>query len=94
MLSKAAIAGFTIIELAVVFIIIGLLAAIVLVGRDLIHTAEIVDTIRQVDEYNTAVAAFQTKYYCLPGDCANAGQLGFDPESSGNGDGVIGGCSS
>lgn len=82
--------GFTLIELSIVLVIIGLIIGGILVGRDLIKTAEIRATIAQNEEFNTAVNAFRTKFNCLPGDCVSAVEFGFDPTTVGNGDGRIG----
>lgn len=82
--------GFTLIELSIVLVIIGLIVGGVLVGRDLINAAEIRATVRQIEQFNAAANAFRSKYNCLPGDCADAEEFGFDPLSKGNGDGVIG----
>jgi prepilin-type N-terminal cleavage/methylation domain-containing protein len=60
--------GFTLIELSVVIIIIGLIIGGVLVGKDLIRAAEIRSTISQMESYNSAVRTFQTKYNGIPGD--------------------------
>lgn len=81
--------GFTLLELSVLMVVIGLIAGGVLVGRDLIHAAEIRSAIRQIENFNTAVNAFRSKYGCLPGDCAAAADFGFAVNSSGNGDGYI-----
>jgi prepilin-type N-terminal cleavage/methylation domain-containing protein len=85
--------GFTLIELSIVLVIIGLIVGGVLVGQDLINAAEIRATISQIEKYRTAVNAFRIKYNCLPGDCANAANYGFAARGSypgeGDGDGVI-----
>jgi prepilin-type N-terminal cleavage/methylation domain-containing protein len=60
--------GFTLIELSIVLVIIGLLVGGILVGRDLIKAAEIRAQISQIEKYNTAVHTFQTKYNGIPGD--------------------------
>jgi prepilin-type N-terminal cleavage/methylation domain-containing protein len=91
--SPRARSGFTMIEIAIVLAIIGLLVGGTLLGKDLIRTAEIRATIGQYDEFNNATNAFKLKYNCYPGDCSNPTQFGFDPASAGNGDGVIGECS-
>jgi len=80
--------GFTLIELSIVLIIIGLLAAGILVGRDLIHASEIRAQISQVEKYKTAVSAFRLKYNCLPGDCKEAVSLDLGTVN-GNGNGYI-----
>jgi len=60
--------GFTLVELSIVLVIIGLIVGGVLVGQDLIKSAEIRATISQYEKYNSAVHTFQTKYNGIPGD--------------------------
>jgi len=79
--------GFTLIELSIVLVVIGLIVGGILVGRDLIEVATIRQQISQIEKYNTAVHTFQSKYNCLPGDCANAGAFGFLARSAERGDG-------
>jgi prepilin-type N-terminal cleavage/methylation domain-containing protein len=71
--------GFTLIELSVVLVVIGLIIGGILVGRVLIKSAEINSLISQKQEYETAVNAFKLKYGYLPGDMPpdKASQLGF-----------------
>lgn len=71
--------GFTLIELSIVLVIIGLIVGGVLVGRDLIKAAEIRAQIKLVEEFKTAANAFKLKYGYLPADIppAQAAQLGF-----------------
>ncbi len=57
-------------EIAIVIVIIGLIIGGVLVGRDLISSAEIRSQISQIEQYNTAVHTFRLKYNALPGDMA------------------------
>ena len=76
--------GFTLIELSIVLVIIGLLVGGVLVGQDLIRAAELRNIVTQVEQIDTAVNTFRLKYRCLAGDCANA--TTFFPTSA-NGDG-------
>ncbi len=64
--------GFTLIEMSIVLVIIGLIIGGVLVGQDLIRAAEIRSVLSDMDKYKTAAYTFQTKYDCLAGDCANA----------------------
>ncbi len=85
--------AFTLIEISIVVVIIGLIVGGILVGRDLIRVAEIRATVAQVEQFNTAANAFRTKYGCLAGDCAAAVEFGFDPTSAGDGNGVVGTCS-
>ena|SRR5665213_2314671 len=70
--------GFTLIELSIALVIIGLIAGGILIGQDLIHAAQVRQTISQKEKFTAAVNTFQRKYNCLPGDCGvNATELGF-----------------
>ena len=81
--------GFTLIELSIVLVIIGLLAGGVLVGRDLIAAAALRSQITQIEKYNAAANTFRAKYGFLPGDLpANqAAALGFATRTGAYGDG-------
>lgn len=83
--------GFTLIELSVVLVIIGLIIGGVLVGQDLIRAAQVRAQITQIEKFNTAINAFYGKYGALPGDlnAATAHQFGFTPRgtNAGQGDG-------
>lgn len=78
--ARPAHAGFTLVELSIVLVIVGLLAGGILVGRDLIKAAEIRATVSQYDKYNSAVNTFRLKFNCVPGDCLNAAT--FFPSSA------------
>jgi len=65
-------AGFTLIELSIVLVIIGFIVGGVLVGQSLIHSAALNKIHTEVESYRTATNTFLVKYQCLPGDCANA----------------------
>lgn len=60
--------GFTLIELSIVLVIIGLLVGGVMVGNDLIRASQIRSTISQIEGYNSAVNTFRNKYGGIPGD--------------------------
>ena len=64
--------GFTLIELSIVLVIIGLLVGGVLAGKALIQQAEVRSASSQLQKLETAYRAFQTKYGCIMGDCPNA----------------------
>jgi prepilin-type N-terminal cleavage/methylation domain-containing protein len=82
-------AGFTLIELSIALVIIGLLVGGVLVGQDLIRAAQVRATISQIEKYNTATNIFKAKYGYLPGDItsAAASQFGLITRSGCAGDG-------
>ena len=71
--------GFTIIELSIVLVIIGLLAGGILLGRDLIEAARIRAQGSQIESYEMAINTFRLKYNMLPGDLTStqASMLGF-----------------
>lgn len=64
--------GFTLVELAIVLVIIGLIVGGVLAGQDLIKAATIRAATTQLTQYDTGALTFQNKYNALPGDIANA----------------------
>jgi prepilin-type N-terminal cleavage/methylation domain-containing protein len=78
-LRKTGEQGFTLIELSMVLVIIGLIIGGVLVGQNLISAGAARAQITQVERYNTAVNTFRNKYNGLPGDMsvATAAQSGF-----------------
>jgi len=71
--------GFTLIELSIVLVIIGLIIGGVLVGQDLVRAAGVRATISQIEKYQSAVNTFREKYGALPGDlnALVAKQFGF-----------------
>ncbi len=80
--------GFTLVELAIVLVVVGLLVAGVLAGQDIIETARRVKLIREVNDYTLAIKTFQLKFNYLPGDMPNADSF-FDVIGNGNGDEMI-----
>jgi len=64
--------GFTLVELSIVLVIIGLLAGAIVAGQDLIRAAEIRSVVNNLSQYTTAINAFQGKYGHLPGDMPDA----------------------
>jgi prepilin-type N-terminal cleavage/methylation domain-containing protein len=85
--------GFTLVELSIVLVIIGLIVASVLVGQDLIRQAELRASITQYEQFNAAANTFRTKYGQLPGDIYN-GSTFFSGASNGDGNGLIGSSAS
>ncbi len=67
--------GFTLIELSIVLVIIGLISGGILFGRDLIKTAERRALMRDIENYRTAMQTFKLKYGYMPGDIPNATQI-------------------
>jgi prepilin-type N-terminal cleavage/methylation domain-containing protein len=82
--------GFTLIELSIVMVIIGLVIGGVLVGQDLIRGAEVRSLISQIDKYSAGINAFRLKYNSLPGDFNQSNLYINSACVAGNGDGLIG----
>lgn len=64
--------GFTLVEMAISIVIIGLLVGAVVVGRGMIRDSELQGVISHVTQYTEATDQFKTKYGALPGDMPNA----------------------
>lgn len=67
--------GFTLIEIAIVLVIIGLLIGGVLKGQELIRTAQVRSLITDMDGLKTAVFGFHDRFRAQPGDISNATSL-------------------
>lgn len=64
--------GFTIIELSIVLVVIGLVTGGVLIGRDVIRASQVQSVVGDATTYAHAVQQFQEKYGELPGDFSRA----------------------
>jgi prepilin-type N-terminal cleavage/methylation domain-containing protein len=64
--------GFSLIELSIGLVIIGLLTGGILAGQSLLRNAEVKTVISDYEKYKGAAIAFRQKYDALPGDFANA----------------------
>jgi prepilin-type N-terminal cleavage/methylation domain-containing protein len=81
------IEGFTLIEIAIVLVIIGLLLGGVLKGQELITGARVRNLISQQDGIKAAFFGFQDRYRGLPGDYSAAGTNINCPNGCPNGNG-------
>lgn len=97
--------GFSLVELSIVLVVLGLLTGGILAGQSLIHAAELRTVTTEHDRYKAATKTFRDKYLGLPGDIRNAtnfwGQLDPDPTTcrmtastdtrtcNGDGDGLL-----
>lgn len=64
--------AFSLVELSIVLVILGLLVGGVIAGQSLIRAAELRKTITETDKFITSLRAFQDRYFGLPGDINNA----------------------
>lgn len=87
--------GFTLVELAIVMVIIGLLIGGILKGQELIANAKISATVSQLKGLDAALNTFQDKYSALPGDMLTPstrlpGCTAIPCSTTGDGNGRIG----
>tara|TARA_B100001123_G_scaffold193653_2_gene220756 strand:+ start:798 stop:1589 length:792 start_codon:yes stop_codon:yes gene_type:complete len=64
--------GFSLIELSIVLIIIGLVTGGILTGQSLIRASQLRSVVTEFQRYETAVYTFRDEYNALPGDMRNA----------------------
>lgn len=64
--------GFTLIEMSIVLVIIGLIVGGVLAGKELVDNAKVLKLRSAVENAVAATRSFEGKYDALPGDMANA----------------------
>src|SRR5216684_811831 len=65
-------AGFTLVEIAIVLVIIGLLLGGILKGQEMITQAKIKNIINDFNGVTVAVTSYQDRYRAIPGDDQNA----------------------
>jgi prepilin-type N-terminal cleavage/methylation domain-containing protein len=80
--------AFTLIELAIVVVILGLITVGVLGAQSLIESAKINSVTNELKQYKTAMLAFQLEYDAIPGDMDNAADY-WPSAVNGNGDKII-----
>lgn len=67
--------GFTLVELSIVLVIIGLLIGGILVAQSMISNARIKNVMREQEQYLIAIRFFDQQFGGLPGDSSRAGTL-------------------
>lgn len=86
--------AFSLVELSIVLVIIGLLVGGILAGKSLIRASELRSVSTDFQRFKTAALTFRNKYLYLPGDLPNATSFWATGTGNGNGNGLIGGYSS
>lgn len=82
--------GFSLVEMSVVIIVIGLILAAVMQGRTVIEAAKVRTLVAETISYRTAIHSFYTKYAALPGDFTEAETYwGSTGAQNGDGNGKI-----
>jgi prepilin-type N-terminal cleavage/methylation domain-containing protein len=82
--------GFTLVEIAIVLVIIGLLLGGVLKGQELITQAKIKNVANDFNGLSAAIYAYQDRYKGFPGD-DNGAVARWTNTADGNKDGSVGG---
>jgi prepilin-type N-terminal cleavage/methylation domain-containing protein len=86
--------GFTLVEIAIVLVIIGLLLGGILKGQEMITQAKIKNVMADFSGVSAAYHGYQDRYRAIPGDDPNAGTrwtTGTPVGFPGNGNGVVAG---
>jgi len=82
--------GFSLVELSIVLVILGLLVGGILAGQSLIRASELRAVTSENQRYTTAMGAFRDKYFAIPGDFARASSgFAWTGAADGDGDGMV-----
>ena len=83
--------AFTLVELSIVLVILGLLTGGILAGQSLIRAAGLRSVSADVARYTASIRSFQDKYLSLPGDMRNAVKY-WGAQAGGTADGANATC--
>ena len=83
--------GFTLVEIAIVLVIIGLLLGGILKGQEMITQAKIKNAVADFSGISAAYYGYQDRYRAIPGDDPNADKR-WSGAVSGDGNGVVKGA--
>ncbi len=81
--------GFTLIEIAIVLVIVGILLGGILKGQEMLTQGKIRAVEKELDSVAVAILGYRDRYKALPGDDLQA-KGRWDENTYGNGDGAIG----
>ena len=88
---KKRIKAFSLIEISIALVIIGLLTSSILKGKNLLESAKINSFISQMNQYKLAINNFTELYNALPGDFSNASSQIKPILVDGNENGIVDG---
>ena len=83
--------GFTLVEIAIVLVIIGLLLGGILKGQEMINQARIKNVVADFSGLSAAYYGYQDRYRAIPGDDSGAASR-WTGAVAGNGNGVVAGA--
>lgn len=78
--------GFTLLELSIVIVIIGLIVAGISAGQSLVQQASLRQITSDINKFNVAINSFKLQYDAIPGDMINAQSYWSTAFAEGNGD--------
>jgi len=83
--------GFTLVEIAIVLVIIGLLLGGILKGQEMITQAKIKNVVADFSGISAAYYGYQDRYRAIPGDDSNAATRWTTPTAAvaGTGNGIV-----
>lgn len=70
--------GFTLVELSIVLVVLGLIVGGIFAAQSMIRNAQLKKVTAEMQIYVTAISNFRNKYYALPGDFSGATALWGD----------------
>ncbi|MDX2073583.1 MAG: DUF1289 domain-containing protein [Alphaproteobacteria bacterium] len=79
-------AGLSVFEAAVALMMIGLIVAVITVGKEIVQHAAVRKQMVQLDGIEAGIQNFRLKYGCMPGDCLDPTVIsGYTYSGNGNG---------
>lgn len=81
--------GFTLIELAIVLIIIGLIVTSILTAQTLIQNSKLLSVYDDINRFTEAYSSFRDSYKALPGDLGNIPGASFNTNGASRNNGII-----
>ena len=90
--NQTARAGFSLIELSIVLVIIGLIIGGVVTGRQIMRNAQITNTVNAIQAYQAQIQTYMQNYGAIPGNDSGATtRFPSAGVSNGSGSGTLGG---
>lgn len=81
--------GYTLVEISIVLVVIGLLVGGILAGHSLIRQSALQSVVSEASQYKSAIIRFKDKYHDYPGDMSDAQDYWGASTNNGNGNHII-----